>query len=168
MADQYTPVPNPGAGPGEPDTRHTVGPYIDGGPAAMVTLPGYPPNVGTTDPTYPAGPSAAGISVPRAVMYSADGYVPHASMTADDPVHGPPITDTDGDDGLPNVPRYEGPPVSDANNALPAPLVNPSAGNQGPAERGMSDVNPLGAPVVSPGDVPPSRFAQVVPDTTVG
>ena len=165
MADQYYPAANVPAG-GE-DTSDRFGPYITGGGDVPATIPGYPPNVATTDPTYPAGPSAAGISVPRAVFHDDRGqYVVHSDMTADSS-NPPNVTDHDGDDGLPDVPRYEGPDMGDVDsrNVLPAPMVNPSAGNQAGVEQGLANVNPVG-PTFAPGDLPPSRLAQVVPDTT--
>lgn len=119
---------------------------------------------GERDKSDAFGPSIVGvdgITVPRAVFHSADGYVVHGEMTGDT-VSPPPLYDTDGDDGLPDVPRYEGPAVADQ----PA-VVNPSAADTGPLESGMTDVNPIG-PTFQPGDVPPSRLVQVYPDTTKG
>lgn len=45
-------------------------------------------------------------------------------------------------------PQYYGPNVPNQ-----APLVNPSAGTQGPVEQGMNDVNPQGA-APTPGGAP--------------
>jgi hypothetical protein len=55
--------------------------------------------------------------------------------------------------------QYAGPAVPDQ-----AALVNPSAGDQGPVEQGMADVNPQG-PAPRPGSGPVSD-RQVYPDTT--
>jgi hypothetical protein len=93
-----------------------------------------------------------GIEVPRAVMHGSGGYQTHASMTGDTTV-APALRDTDGDDGLPDLPRYEGPSVSDQ----PA-LLNPSAGTQGPAGGG---VNPMGESPVPGTQGPPFAGRQV-------
>lgn len=58
--------------------------------------------------------------------------------------------------------EYRGPDVP-----MQAALVNPSAGNQGPVESGMADVNPQG-PAPHPGSVPAPNTRQVYPDTTQG
>jgi hypothetical protein len=157
MADQYTPTPNVPAG--GTDTSDRYGPTVSGGGDNPATQPGYL-TATTGDATYPTGPSAAGIEVPRAVFHNdAGGYVVHSQMTADSS-NAPPVTDRDGDDGLPDIPRYEGPSVADQ-----AAVVNPSAGTQGPTEQGLADVNPTG-PTFGPGDVPASDTRQVYPDTT--
>lgn len=57
--------------------------------------------------------------------------------------------------------QYYGPTVAEM-----APLVNPSAGNQGPTEQGMNDVNPQG-PAPRSGTGPVSDRV-VYPDTTQG
>lgn len=164
MGDQYMPAANVPAG-GE-DTSDKVGPYITGSGQNPAVIPGYPTDVATGDQSYsPTAAADVSISVPRAVFHDdAGGYVAHSDMTADSS-NPPNTTDHDGDDGLPDIPRYEGPAVSDADNTLPAPMLNPSAGNQGPNEEGMTDINPVG-PTFGPGALPPSRLAQVVPDTT--
>lgn len=137
------------------------------------------PDVGSRGPSVAAGdtdtsdaPAGApsvesgGISVPRAVFHTGAGYVAHSDMTGAS-TNAPATHDTDGDDGLPDIPRYEGPAVSDADNALPAPMVNPSAGNQGPQESGMTDINPQGV-APHPGTVGPVSDRVVFPDTTQG
>lgn len=69
---------------------------------------------------------------------------------------------TDGTEaGLPHAPHYGGPSVPDQ-----AADVNPSAGDQGPIEAGMNDVNPQG-PAPSGGSGPFSD-RQVFPDTSQG
>jgi hypothetical protein len=129
------------------------------------------PSVGNEGPSVPAGGRDAsddfgptivgdnGIEVPRAVFHTDSGYVVHTEATADT-AGGPPMRDSDGDDRLPDVPRYEGPAVAEQ-----APLINPSAGDQGPAEQGMADVNPQG-PAPAPGTVGPTSDRVVYPDTT--
>ena len=164
MADQYTPAANVPAG--GRDTSDDFGPTITGSGLRPAVIPGYPTDVATGDQSY-SPTQGDTITVPRAVFHDADGgYVIHSEVTAD--TSNPPnVTDHDGDDGLPDVPRYEGPLMGDvdSHNALPAPMVNPSAGNQGPTEQGMDDVNPTGQ-TFAPGDMPPNPLAQVVPDTT--
>lgn len=58
-------------------------------------------------------------------------------------------------------PQYYGPAAVEQ-----APLVNPSAGTQGPVEQGMADVNPQG-PAPRSGTGPVSDRV-VYPDTTQG
>lgn len=105
------------------------------------------PSTGGHGPSVPAGgvdrsdspagaPTAGG--VPRAAYYDGSAYHAHRDRGTEDT--SVPTSDPDRDDGLPDVPRYEGPSVPEQ-----APLVNPSAGTQGPSERGMTDVNPRGA-----------------------
>lgn len=153
----------PSVGAGERDTSDSVGPTIVGAGEGPATLPAYPPSAGEGVSTYPPGPSAAGIVVPRAVFHDDQGgYVVHGEMTADSS-NPPPTADRDGDDGLPDIPRYEGPEVPG-----PGPgnaLINPSAGNVGETEQGLADVNPAG-PVFAPGDVPAASDRVVYPDTT--
>lgn len=165
MSAPYMPEANVPAG-GE-DTSDKFGPYISGSGQRPIVIPGYPSDVATGDQSYSPTGSDATISVPRAVFHDDQGgYVVHSEMTADSS-NPPNITDHDGDDGLPDVPRYEGPDMGDvdSHNVLPAPMLNPSAGTQGPAESGMTDINPVG-PYPTPGVAPADR-PQVVPDTTV-
>jgi hypothetical protein len=150
----------PSVGAGGRDESDAVGPMIVGAGDGPATLQAYPPAAATTDASYPPGPSAAGIVVPRAVFHDDQGaYVVHGEMTADSS-NPPPVADRDHDAELPDIPRYEGPQVPDQ----PA-LVNPSAGTQGPAEQGMTDVNPQGR-TFAPGDLPPAENRVVYPDTT--
>lgn len=101
------------------------------------------------------------MDVPSAGFSNDQGnWTTHRGATGDTS-NPPPTADRDGDDGLPDMPMYEGPQVSDQ----PA-LINPSAGVQGPHEQGPTDINPVGL-VERPGDVPVSRFAQVFPSTTI-
>lgn len=127
------------------------------------------PSTGGHDPSVPAGGTdrsdnpgptiqGYGMSVPRAVYHAGDGY--HAHRDRDETSTPVPVADRDRDDGLPDIPRYEGPTVADQ----PA-LVNPSVGNQGPVEQGMADVNPMG-PAPHPGTVGPVSNRVVYPDTT--
>jgi hypothetical protein len=58
--------------------------------------------------------------------------------------------------------QYYGPTVTDQ-----APLVNPSAGNQGPVEQGMNDVNPQGT-APRPGTVGPSNYDQAPQNSSKG
>ncbi len=150
---------DPSVPAGGTDTSDRFGPYITGSGEGVATQPGYLTST-MQDGTYPIGPSAAGIEIPRAVFHDGNGYVAHADVTADT-ANLPPTSDTDRDDGLPDVPRYEGPSVPDQ----PA-LVNPSAGMQGPVESGMTDINPQG-PAPRPGTGPVSDRV-VYPDTTQG
>lgn len=117
---------------------------------------------GGTDDAKSPGPhiEADGVSVPRAVYHDGTGYQAHRDR--DEGATSIPNRDADNDDGLPDVPRYEGPAVADQ----PA-LVNPSAGNQGPAERGMTDVNPQG-PAPVPGSVPNETYDQAPQNTSQG
>src|SRR5947207_429323 len=117
MADQYMPEANVPAG-GE-DTSDKFGPYITGSGQRPAVIPGYPSDVATGDQSYSPTAADGSISVPRAVFADdAGAYVVHTQMTADSS-NPPNVTDHDGDDGLPDVPRYEGPAVSDADNVLP-------------------------------------------------
>lgn len=59
-------------------------------------------------------------------------------------------------------PQYAGPDVP-----TQAPLVNPSAGNQGPVEQGMNDVNPQG-PVPQPGSAGSANYDQAPGNTSKG
>lgn len=122
---------------------------------------GHGPSVpaGGVDDSNSPGPSitAMGITVPRAVYHDGAGYHPHGDR--DDTATMVPTGDPDRDDGLPDVPRYEGPAVADQ----PA-LVNPSAGTQGPSGSG---VNPMGSSPV-PGDVPVERYDQSPGNTSKG
>jgi hypothetical protein len=70
--------------------------------------------------------------------------------------------DTDRDDGLPDVARYEGPDVP-----TQEPLINPSSGpGTGPIENAATDINPIGpAPVAGTG--PYSDRQVYPPDPTV-
>lgn len=130
MADAYYPAANVPAG--DRDTSDAFGPSVTG---------------------------VDGITVPLAVFHNDQGgYVAHGAMTGDSS-NPPPTADRDGDDGLPDIPRYEGPSVTEQ-----APLINPSSGDSSPAGGG---VNPLG-PTNSPGSTGPYSTAQVFPDTTVG
>jgi hypothetical protein len=94
------------------------------------------PSVGNEGPSVPAGGRDAsddfgptivgdnGIEVPRAVFHTDSGYVVHTEATADT-AGGPPMRDSDGDDRLPDVPRYEGPAVAEQ---APAPgTVGPTS-----------------------------------------
>jgi hypothetical protein len=165
MADQYTPAANVPAG--GTDTSDAFGPTVTGSGLRPTVIPGFPTDVATGDQSYsPTAADVATITVPRAVFHDDQGRtVVHGEMTADSS-NGPNITDHDGDDGLPDVPRYEGPLMgdTDSHNVLPAPMLNPSAGVQGPTENGMDDINPTG-PLPTPGVGAPDR-PQVVPDTT--
>lgn len=116
----------------------------------------------TSDAFGPTVVGVDGIEVPRAVFHSSDGYVVHGEMTGDT-VSPPPLRDTDSDDGLPDVPRYEGPQVADQ-----VAVVNPSAGDTGPLESGMADVNPQGPAPVIGNSATATSTRQVYPDTTVG
>jgi hypothetical protein len=87
------------------------------------------------------------------------GPVPSAKTELAASRGGVPTSDADGDNGLPDVARYEGPDVP-----TQEPLVNPSAGTQGPPGGG---VNPMG-PAVQPGDRGPASDRVVYPDTTQG
>lgn len=168
MADQYTPAANVPAG--GVDTSDAFGPTITGSGQRPAVIPGYPTDVATGDQSYsPTAAQGGDITVPRAVFHDdRGGYVAHSDMTADSS-NPPNVTDHDGDDGLPDVPRYEGPDMGDvdSHNALPAPMVNPSAGNQGPQEQGMADVNPQGPAPVIGNSVTAQQPLQVLPDTTV-
>jgi hypothetical protein len=157
MADQYTPAANIPAG----GTDTLAGPTLTGSGARPAVIPGYPSDVATGDQSYSETGTAETITVPRAVFQDNTGaFVVHGEMTADSS-NGPNITDNDGDDGLPDMSRYEGPMVLDA-----TPMLNPSAGTQGPTESGgPDDINAQG-PAPTPGVAPPDR-PQVVPDTTV-
>lgn len=152
---------DPSVPAGGTDTSDEFGPYISGSGTTPAPLKGYP-GYDTTSATYPPGPSSAGINVPRAVFHTGTGYAVHGDLTADSS-NGPPTADRDGDDGLPDVPRYEGPDVP-----LQAPLINPSAGNQGPVESGMTDINPQGSPNPMPGAVPIETYDQAPGNTSKG
>ncbi len=113
----------------------------------------------TSDGVGPSLTGVDGIVVPRAVMYGEGGFQSHRTATGDT-VTAPPLRDRDGDGGLPDHPRYEGPSVADQ-----APIVNPSAGVTGPAEQGPTDINPTGpVPTLGSSTAPSAR--QAYPDTT--
>jgi hypothetical protein len=101
--------------------------------------------------TYPTVPNGLGPDVPAGGV-DMDGEM---LSPMNHPSDGPGVNY-----GMP--PQYAGPEVPEQ-----APLVNPSAGNQGPVESGMADVNPQG-PAPHPGSVGPSSRGGVYPDTTVG
>lgn len=83
----------------------------------------------------------------------------HADLSPDN-VMAIPLVDYDGDDGLPDVARYEGPSVP-----LQEPLINPSAGDQGPP--GVS-LNPQGSPDPHPGSVPVQTTDQAPQNSSKG
>lgn len=96
------------------------------------------PNTGGHDPDVPAGGE------------DTDGVM---LSPLDHPADGPGVNY-----GVPA--EYVGPDVSEQ-----VPLINPSAGTQGPTEQGMANVNPQG-PAPHPGSAGPASSRQVFPDTT--
>jgi hypothetical protein len=134
-------------------------------PMTYPSTGGHGPSVpaGGRDTSDNPGPTieAMGIVVPRAVYHDGTGYQPHRDR--DESPTSVPISDPDRDDGLPDIPRYEGPTVADQ-----AALLNPSAGNQGPAEQGMTDINPQGSPNPQPGSVPINQYDQAPGNTSKG
>lgn len=111
------------------------------------------------DPSYPTNPRSGSTVEDTMTISLPEGHRTNEqdSFTPLNTVNG--NADVDRDDGLPDVAAYEGPDVADQ----PA-LVNPSAGNTGPLEGGMDDINPQG-PAPTPG-VGPYSDRQVFPDTT--
>ncbi len=95
-----------------------------------------------TRPLGYQGPSAAG--QPQAGGEPATAPMSGSTSTDAAAINMPPGHNEDMGENYGRPPEYPVYTVSDADNALPAPLVSPSGGEQGPVEQGMNDVNPQG------------------------